>query len=404
MDTSPLTVIWDRIVNEVGLLQDEGSRKGHPGHLMNTVINTVYLRETAFAAKVFAAQHARTGDASWRQRSERALAALQEQKIYAGLGEPMWTPRGTRLRQGSIPATAILLDAFWGALEMLGQSPREEDWPALLSFLRGCYLGHGQFAHDRETAASSRHVPAVQNTAAMALLLMDRAHSRDVADPFLVQARQAVAEAMRRGQRSDGFWPYIFPGSLQGLLFRARPLRPLLAAGPLARRYGGDRSILFGDAVHHCLVLYCLCRAAAPGQPVPEARPLQLGWSWIRAHIGDDGQEGLRFDFAWEPVPQAYRYANFRDTTAYFLIMAIARMMTKLGLLPPAEARRTTLGLLKHIESRLLAGEQEGPPCILAYEGAPEVIQYVFPRPTESVVWKGALLSDIILEEREAPH
>jgi hypothetical protein len=403
MDTSPLWVIWDRIVGEVSLLQDEASRRGHAGHLMNPVINTVYFRETAFSAKVFGAQYRKSGDTSWLRRAEQALTALQEQKIYAGLSEPMWTPRGTRFRQGSIPATAILLDAFWAATEMLGKDLPKEDWPALIAFLHECYLGHGRFAHDHEAARSSRHAAAVQNTAAMALLLMERAHSRGAADRFVAEERRAIVEALHNGQRSDGFWPYIHPGGLQSLLYRTRPLRPLLAAGPVARRYGGDRSILFGDAVHHCLVLYCLCRVAAPGQPARTTKPLLLGWGWIKNHMADTGQEGLRFNFEWEPVPHTYRYANFRDTTAYFLIMAIAQRMKKLGLLPVGEARQTTLGLLKYVASRLLASANESPPCIKAYEGAPDVLQYVFPRPTESVVWKGALLSDLILEEWATP-
>ncbi len=391
-------VIWDPIVKEVSMLQDEASRRGHSGHLINRVIDTVYLRETAFAAKVLGAEYLRTGDSSWLRRTEQALAALQEQNLYSGLSEPMWTPRGTRFRQGSIPATAILLDAFWSGMEMLSRNPPPEDWSTLVAFLRSCYLGHGLFAHDQESARSSRHAAAVQNTGAMALLLMERAHSRGVVDRFVTEERTAVAEAIRQGQRSDGFWSYVYPGSLQSAVFRSRPLRPLLSAGPMTRRYGGDRSILFGDAVHHCLVLYCLCRVATPSQPASIQEPILLGWDWIRKHIVEAGQGQLRFDFEWEPVPQTYRYANFRDTTAYFLIMAIARMMGKLALLPVDEARRTTVALAKHVDSRLLSAQNDPPPCIRAYEGTPDVIQYVFPRPTESAVWKGALLSEVILE------
>ena len=396
-DMTSLDVIWNRVVKELCLLQDRAAEEGYPGHVMNPVIGTVYHRETAFGAKVFAAEYRRTGDSKWLQRAEAALAALQEQSIYGGLSEPVWKPRGVQFKKGSIPATALLLDAFWDATERLGKRVEKEDWPGLVDFLKGCYLGHGLFAHDEVRADASRPA-AVQNTAAMALLIMERASSKGVRHDFVETERKAVLDSLERGQRSDGFWPYVFPGALQSFVFRSRLLRPGLGTRVFRRRYPGDSSVLFGDAVHHCLVLYCLVKTGAVGETDQRSQAILSGWKWLVQHIVAVGRGGLRFDFEWEPVPTVPRYANFRDTTTYFLILSIACMLAKLGLLAKDEAGWMITGLLHHIGAKLLSEDEGKLVCVEPYDGPPEVVQNIFPRAAESVGWKGALLSDVILE------
>ena len=403
MNVNALGVIWNRIVNEMSVLQDEAAQMGCPGHVMNPVIRTVYYRETAFAAKVFAAEHRRTGENSWLQRAERALAALQQQDIYGGLSEPVWKPRGVRFKKGSIPATALLLDAFWDATEMLAKNPERENWPKLLAFLEACYLGHGLFAHDQVKPGASRRPSAVQNTAAMALLIMERAHSSGVRHAFVEAERNAVRDALEKGQRSDGFWPYVFPGALQSFVFRSQLLRRGLRTRVFRTLYPGDSSVLFGDAVHSCYVLYCLAKTALRGRKEHHSDTILSGWKWVENHIVDGAEGGLRVDFEWEPVPTIPRYANFRDTTTYFLIMAIARMLENLALLPREESRRIVTGLSRHIEARLLVKEEDARICVNPYEGPQELIDNIYPRAAESVGWKGALLADIMRIEPRSP-
>lgn len=393
---SPLFILWRRILSELSYHQDEAIISS-PGHVLNPVIKTVYVRETAFAAKVFAAEHKRSRDPGWLKRAERCLEALQAVDLDAGLEEPVWKPRGFIFKKGSIPATVSLLDSFWSTLDLLGRRAEAQDHKGVISFLKKCYLKNGFFAHDEVPLGKGRSVAAIQNTAAMALFLMEVLHQKGIQDDFIARERMPSLRALLQGQRSDGFWPYVFPGLWQRCFFAIPFLRPGLNTKAFKLLSRGDRSILFGDTVHHCYILYFLLKRKLLCKTNDSDGHLIAGWNWLKGHMIRDG-DGLAVDFSWEPVPHGPRYCNFRDTTTYFLVISIALMFKKLSMIKEEESHGLIDGLLKHIEKDLLLGQQEHFPCIKPYEGPWEIIQNIFPRAAESVAWKGALLADLVLE------
>lgn len=395
MKTDALWIIWGRIVEELSLGQDKAPER-YLGHAMNPVVGAVYYRETAFAAKVFATEYKRTGDENWLRRAELSLGALQTQNIYTGLDEPLWKPTGVVFKKGSIPATALLLCAFWNTMDLLEKNIEMEKWEDLISFLKRCYLKQGLFAHDEIRRQNKAPLP-VQNTSAMALFLMEVAYEKGIQDDFIINKRRQVLSCLLKGQRSDGFWPYIYPGYLQSSFFRFSLLRPYLKTRIFNLLYKGSKNILFGDSVHHCYVLYYLLQREFLNKRGDSVDHIVAGWNWLKGRILEERGD-LRFDFDWEPAPQAPCYCNFRDTTTYFLIINIALFLEKRDLIKKEESHHIINGLLKHIEVFLLSVNEEHFPCINPYEGPNEIIKNIFPRAAESVAWKGALLSDLILD------
>lgn len=396
MKTGALWIIWERIVEELSLEQDKAP-EGCSGHIKNPIIGTVYYRETAFAAKVFATEYKRTGDENWLRRAELSLSALQTQNIYIGLDEPLWKPTGVVFKKGSIPATALLLSAFWNTMDLLEKNIEREKWEDLISFLKRCCLKQGLFAHDEIRRGQNKSPLPVQNTAAMALFLIEVAYKNGIQDDFIINKRREVLSYLLKGQRSDGFWPYIYPGYLQNSFFRFSLLRPYLKTRVFKLLYSGGKNILFGDSVHHCYVLYYLLQREFLDKRDDSVSHIVAGWNWLKDHIIEEGGD-LRFDFDWEPEPQVPCHCNFRDTTTYFLIINIALFLEKIDLIKREESRHIIDGLLKHIEAFLLSVNEKRFPCINPYEGPDVIIQNIFPRAAESVAWKGALLSDLILD------
>ena len=164
--------------------------------------------------------------------------------------------------------------------------------------------------------------------------------------------------------------------------------------------YKRDASIFFGDAVHHCLTLYYLVKSIALREPTNSCmQAITRGWAWIHKHLIKTKEGGLRFDFNWEPTPTGFRYCNFRDTSTYFLILAMLPFLANVGIIEK-DYHNIALDLLTHIESNLL--ESEGIyPSIKPYEGPREIIGFILPRVGEASAWKGALLAEFILEQNE---
>jgi hypothetical protein len=167
----------------------------------------------------------------------------------------------------------------------------------------------------------------------------------------------------------------------------------------VGNKFWGDRSIFFGDAVHHGLVLYYLLKSMTLDENITRAKleTATKGWEWTRDKLVATSDGGYCFDFQWEPVPDAPRYCNFRETSTYFLILGSLPYLQKFSILSTRERQDIQDRLLTHIGARLQ--EPKGTfPCIKPYEGSIEIVRNILPRVGESVAWKGSCLCHLVLE------
>jgi len=405
MEDSTLIRISAYIRDELASLQDQAPKE-MSGHIVNPVAGLPYAQNTGCAALVFATEHCRTNDSTWMFRAQKAVTALKRQSIHIGLDEPKWYRPGWENHRGSLFATGTLLDSYWRTLDLLGQQDDEQGMLQLLNYLSSCLIKPGLFAHD---SIQPGHVPAaVQNTSAIALYLMEMVALQlgNNVDPILKQ-RDITLHFLLKGQRKDGFWPYIYPGTKQQLVYQSRGLRGLVLYTPYIRRYffkHGDESIYFGDAVHHCLVLHYLAKSIdLRRSTLAWEQTLSTAWKWTREHLIETEYSGLRFDFDWEPIPHFFRWGNFRDTSTYFLILATLPILTRLSIIAESECKKVANGILIHIEKRLLDGQRFAT-SISPYEGADHIIRFILPRVGEASAWKGALLSEFALNHCNPEH
>lgn len=309
MEESALLRIWSRIVDELVFHQDLAPDEFR-GQVVNPISGSIYTRDTAFAAQVFATEYHRTKDKKWLSRAKAALDSLLEMDIYGGLDEPIWNRCGWHYNKGSLATTGMLLDAVWEAMSLLDCKHEEEQWRRLFRYLEGCLVGPGLFAHD--SVKPGKNPPAVQNTTAIALYLLEYAASKvKDANELILEERNLALRSLYKGQRIDGFWPYIYPGAMQQLVFRFPTMRPFVRRLPIVRRYfykAGDASVFFGDSVHHCLVLYYFAKSILLHEPnYPYVSVVNRGWEWIYSHLVETLDGCLRFDFDWEPKPTSPR-------------------------------------------------------------------------------------------------
>ncbi len=392
--------IWSHIRDELAFLQDQ-SPSEFRGQVVNPISGFVYLQNTSCAALVFATEYVRSGEVIWLSRAQLALDSLKKTDVHSGLEEPKWNRLGWHYNKGSLFATGTLLDTFWKTLRVLGLEDDKDNLLRLLRYLETCGIRPGLFAHD-SVGQGQRSAP-VQNTTAIALYLMEAAASQlDTFEETPLSECDVTLKLLLEGQRSDGFWPYIYPGVMQQLVFRSPLVGKCVRRLPIVRRYffkGGDSSVFFGDAVHHCLVLYYLVKSIALRQPrTPWMQAVAKGWAWTHQHLIEARDGSLRFDFDWEPAPTGFRYANFRDTSTYFLILAMLPLLSSLGVITE-DYHAISEGLLIHIDHDLLQGEGSVT-SIQPYEGPDEILRYILPRVGESSAWKGALLAEFILNQR----
>lgn len=389
--------IWDLVRDEVTNLQIVDGGTDH-GRVVNPICEMPYAQNSACAGLVFATEFLQGGGEGWLTRARLALHRVIEESL-AGVDEPKWNRLGWHHNRGSLFVTGTLLDAAWQAEDILPGPRATHDLQPLVQYLQSCKLGGGSYAHD---SIRPGHLPAsVQNTTAIALFLMDSIVVRTGGDAQLVRDRDMAIRSLINGQRSDGFWPYVEPNPIQRLAAKSPLVSRIAGRTPVARRYfigTGDRSIFFGDAVHHCLVVFYAAKSLAmrPDAPSAGLEAVRRGWEWTKHFLIPTPDGGLRFDFEWEPRPSGFRHGNFCDTSTYFLILGMLPSLVRLGFMAPAEAERTARGILKHVEHALL-GNGAYPTAIAPYEGPNEVLRLVLPRVGEASAWKAALLAEFIL-------
>jgi hypothetical protein len=393
-----LLAVWNAIVQETEREQVQEGPKA--GLVRNFLIDDFYYRESAFAAKIFATEYLRTKKYIYKERAIASLKALQEiiaqLNISEGVNEPMWTPRGVRFRKGSIPATILLLCSIEETARLLHYD-FEYDLEGVLDFLELCYLGSGRFYHDRIDKNQKAHRLHVTNTSAMAYFFLQMAKQRDIKSEFYQQEIDKIERAILYSQRSDGFWPYIEPNILQRVFYRFSNFYPDI----LNKVYDlilKDRSIYFGDALHHVIILYFYVkgRGINPATLTQwEKIKISKGWAFVKSKLKTRPGNQICFDFSWEPRPRSFRYCNFIDASTYFYILNLLPYLRKLDIITQKEKEKISTGIINYIADNLLA---IGTPAIRAYDGDDDALQYIIPRPSESVFDKGFYLADMVLE------
>ncbi len=395
---SSCTNVWNAIVKEtVAAQESEGEQRGM---VRNFLLKGYYQRETAFAAKIFAAEYRRNGNPEYRQRAESALAAISTllgaRKIEEGIDEPVWTPRGIVQRRGSIPATILLLEAAMDAAGMLEQEFHFNVLP-LVDYLQKCYLGKGRFYHDAITSAPGNY-PHVINTTAMSYYFLESVRPRVADHRFISSELPVIRKTLLDSMRGDGFFPYNEPSFLQRTVYSFSRFIPATAI-KLFNLVAGDASIFFGDGLHHLIAVYYYCkgrRQTDTALTARERKKIIAAWTFIRQHLKKNGEGIIRFDFSWEPKPRGYRHCNFIDTTTCFYILGLLEYLVHFQIIDTAEAKRLREGLLRHIETVLLRASGEVP-CIAPYDGPLDIQEKIMPRPAESIFHKGAVMADIII-------
>ena len=400
---SALINIWSRIRDELAQLQDLAKNE-FTGQVVNPISGSVYSQNTGCAALVFVTEYIRNGDSLYLLRARRALESLQQIDVHSGLAEPKWNRIGWHNNRGSLFTTGTLLDVIWKTQNLLGNEASKEDLLPLLHYLETCKISPGLYSHDSVNAGQNQS--CVQNTTAIALYLTEEIAIRNVElQNALIKDCNVTLHSLLKGQRDDGFWSYVFPDALQRTIHRFPRVRSFVSHLPIVRRYflvSGDSSIFFGDAVHHCLVLYYFTKSLCVRQQ-PSSLSTQAvirGWNWIENFLLETDYGGLRFDFSWEPTPTVFRYANFRDTSTYFLILAMLPLLVDLGIASREDYHRISNGILIHVERKLLQ-DTDSATSIKPYEGPDAVLKWILPRVGEASAWKGALLAEFILSRRK---
>jgi hypothetical protein len=389
--------IWQQVVSEaVGEQIQEGPNRGL---VRNFLVDGFYHRETAFAAKIFATEYLRTGSIRFLDRATMALGSLQkvlgDVNICEGLDEPNWTPRGLRYRKGSIPSTVLLLYAAQEAASLIGYDFKY-DMNGVLDFLERCYLGHGRFYHDRLDLNSGGARYHVVNTTAMSYWFIQLAHAQGIRSALYTDEIAVIENAICRSQRSDGFWSYLEPNVLQRLYWKVAPYLPRRFT-TVYNRVLGDASIWFGDALHHTVCMYYYLagkRKACQSLRSREKRAIRKGWLFIRDKLTENTKGQISIDFSWEPKPTRLRYCNFVDTSTYFYILDLLPTLEYFEVIDAEEKEKCVNGIIMHIHYKLLTSDR---PCVKPYEGGEDVIQYIIPRPAESIFDKGFLFCDTVL-------
>lgn len=392
--------IWNAIVKEASKFQVlEGENKGK---VLNPVIDDFYQRETAFAAKIFAAEFLRTNEEPFYDRAKASINTIEKElaitSFYEGSDEPVITPRGIKYRKGSIPATIILLEAALEASELLSIS-LEIKYDQLINYMRNCYIGNGEFYHDAlSDKAFRKKAPYVVNTSAMIYYFLQviRLHKPgvDLSSFCLKEIRSRIFSSIR----GDGFFPYIGPGAFQKMLYYCSYLIPKKIIFFYDKAIG-DKSVFFGDALHHCVALYYLLKGLHISKSNPSKREKLMickAWTFVVDKFKYNPDDSISFDFTWEPKPRVYRHGGFIDTATYFYILQIMEYLTQLKLLEKSDAEKYETGLVKFIEKELLLSDREKL-CISPQQGPESIIEKLIPRPAESVYKRGALMADFIL-------
>ena len=353
---------------------------------LNPVVDTYYLRESAFAAHFFIICAQYLNDDSYSDLAFTLLEGIShtiDSEPALSLKEPKWTPRGVQFTNGSIPAAILLWDSLNQCDTLLSSHYSSKIQPLLEKFIDNCRISDGAFSHDSYDSSNGTP-PIVLNTTAMIGCYL--------ASQGLQPSSDHCISTIIRGTRADGFLPYIYPHFLQQTFFNSN----IHSCNPkffkkLFNFLFKDKSIYFGDYTHHVGTMFYVLRSLEAGIPLTNRlkKSIDLSLSFVCNNlIFYDGKIAL--DFSWEPHLSFARYCNFSDVSSYFNLLASLSLLRKYSLLPNDKFLSLSSGLLSHVD-----GLFSNSSCytLLSHECNYSLLTKIFPRPAESPVDKALMFS-----------
>ena len=391
--------LWIRLVDELDALRVSKVDNTNNEAILNPISGDICLLDTASAALVFATEYVRTCEDSWRSKAISCIDFVKNKKPFSGLDEPQWSPAGWVSRNGSLYMTGATIDMLWSAQRLLNlDDTGDEQLHPLSEYLASCMHQPGVFAHDSIPKNSSK-ISDVQNTTAIGLYLLRQGYRQYGYHSEMLRFCYQSVEHLSNGMRYDGFWPYIYPGKIQKSLYRVPQVWDFKAVTIFERYFLGDKSIRFGDVVHHLYIMYFLAKSAAYAEDEIIINILSRAWNWLRSILVYVTEDDIRIDFSVEPELRTIRFCNFSDTTAYFILLATLPDLKRLGLLNDCD-RSLGDGIINYVIKNLLGNKS---PAILPHEDVYERRAKILPAIWQSSAWKAALLSGFIRMHYDGP-
>jgi len=348
----------------------------------NDLVDGYYLRESAYAAVVFATQYKITKLRRYEDIAVKLIERLLEKSTELEIGkmpEPYWNPRGTTWKVGSLPSSILTWKALTEANKLMdGRFELKHLDYSLNELISSSSVGVGSFAHDAVPSHSRKNrTPKVLNTSAMVCYVKS----------VQGMSNKDIINFLQSSIRSDGCFTYFSVGFSQHIFYEA-----LEFIGGRPREYYikllRDRSVYFGDFIHHLGVMdFLLCSVQNSGTNEDKILNLVLrAYEFVKQQLKyTDGIISL--NFTWEPELTFIRYCNFRDSSCYFVLLSVLAQLRKLDLITDEEFSKMEFGLLGYIENKLINFDVANI-SIDSYDANLEEINKILPRASENIVDK----------------
>ena len=260
----------------------------------------------------------------------------------------------------------------------------------LISYLDSCNAGRGKYSHDMKV--HDKKLPAIINTSAMAGYLWSLSLT-----PQSMNEISNINSFIINSQRADGLWTYCSVSNIDKIIWMTRSALPAITIKAY-EKVKGDKSIFFGDFLHHVVTLYYwLSMIQRIGNNVINEqlkKSLIKAFDFINMHIVAK-DDYIRLDFSWEPRITQIRHCNFNDSSAYFYL--IASIIKYKKLFPSAPNRLPSIPkLLNYIYHYIYIQADQS---IKPYDQVSDSdLNKIIKRPAESIFDKAFLFSYLVEE------
>lgn len=389
LNKKELLSLWKKILNECERYR---IKKGNQSDLyLNPIINDIYIRESAFAAKILATNFKLTKDKNFKKKAIKTISKVNKILISSqdnGLEEPFIYPKKVIFKKGSIPGTIITKHAIDEAQKIL-KIDHPKSTKNIYKFIKNCYLGNGYFAHNSLSTYQTK-APSIINTSAMAINYI---YSSPKNDYFDKNEMNLIIKRILNSQRSDGLWPYCHQGKIDKLIFECRKFLPKKLIFVYSK-IKGDSSIFFGDYLHHIVTLYylsCFLPEVDELQYEAISKSIKRGLLFIKNNSYFFNNQ-LCLKFGWEPPIKAIRHCNFYDNSSYFYLLG-ACLKAKKYLTDLSSFFPDPTFIYNFIANNLI-DEKEFK--IKSHSPYNEDIKFIMNRPAESIFDKAFFFSFLI--------
>lgn len=318
------SLFWSSLLK--GLDSQRISTTANKNLYLNPLINDIYLRESAFACNALKVDFLTTGNIESSKKLDSTVSAIFNYLNSPGsLGfcEPVIGTRSYKMKKGSIPVSIIFVHALDQAIGF-EQTNLNLDVVNLKNLVNSCQIRSGAYSHDK-ISQESKTPPVVLNTTAMVGYFYSRFD--DVTSSVHLNE---IIYYLKSHQRDDGLWPYCGSRKFDKFVWNTKGIlnTKLIKVYEFIRN---DKSIFFGDYLHHVVTLYYLvCALENKPELLSSVRhSLQLGLNFISNNsLAEDNKTLLVYD--WEPKLNKIRHCNFYDTSAYFYLLALLSKLSKI--------------------------------------------------------------------------